>query len=59
LVIEDNGLGFDLEDALSVKSSRKGLGLSSMKERTELLGGSFTIQSVRRVGTIIRAAWKK
>ena len=59
LVIEDNGLGFDLEDALSVESSTRGLGLSSMKERTELSGGSFAIESVKGSGTIIRGIWRQ
>ena len=57
LAIEDNGLGFDLEDVLSVQSSKMGLGLASMKERTELLGGSFSIESTRGKGTIIQASW--
>jgi len=57
LVIEDNGLGFDLEDALSVDSDRRGLGLASMKERTELSGGSFAIDSAQGRGTIVRASW--
>jgi signal transduction histidine kinase len=57
LVIEDNGLGFDLEDALSVDSDRRGLGLASMKERTELSGGSFAIDSAKGTGTIVRASW--
>ncbi|NIS59698.1 MAG: two-component sensor histidine kinase, partial [Proteobacteria bacterium] len=59
LVVEDNGMGFDLKEALSVKSSRKGLGLSSMKERTELSGGSFAIESVKGSGTIVRAIWRQ
>ena len=59
LVIQDNGMGFDLEKALSVENSRKGLGLSSMKERTELSGGSFTIGSAKGGGTIVRAIWKQ
>ena len=57
LVIEDNGLGFDLEDALSLDSDRRGLGLASMKERTELSGGSFAIDSAKGRGTIVRASW--
>ncbi len=57
LAIEDNGRGFDVENALSPKSSTRGLGLSSMKERTELSGGVFTIESVRGKGTIVRASW--
>jgi PAS domain S-box-containing protein len=59
LVIEDNGLGFDLEDALSVESSTRGLGLSSMKERTEFSGGSFTIEAVKGAGTIVRSIWRQ
>jgi len=50
-MIRDNGLGFD------VQNSPKGLGLNSMKERTELSGGSFAIESSRGTGTIIRASW--
>ncbi|NIS59244.1 MAG: hypothetical protein GTO13_00595 [Proteobacteria bacterium] len=57
MAVKDNGLGFNLEKALSVKSSRGGLGLSSMKERTELSGGSFAIQSVKGAGTTVRASW--
>lgn len=51
LNIEDNGMGFDLENY------RKGLGLTSMRERTELLGGSFAIESAPGKGTTIRASW--
>jgi len=57
MAVKDNGLGFNLEEALSVESSRRGLGLSSMKERTELSGGSFAIQSVKGAGTTVRASW--
>jgi PAS domain S-box-containing protein len=59
LAIEDNGLGFDLEDVLSVESSKMGLGLASMRERTELSGGSFAVESSKGKGTIIRAVWKQ
>jgi len=51
LVIEDNGIGFDME------SIRKGLGLGSMRERAEFSVGSFDIESVRGKGTVIRASW--
>ncbi len=57
LVIEDNGRGFDLQDTLSSESSKRGLGLASMKERTEFSGGSFSIESRREAGTIVRASW--
>jgi signal transduction histidine kinase len=57
LFIEDNGLGFDLQDAISTESYKRGLGLASMKERIEYSGGSFSIESTRGTGTIIRASW--
>ena len=57
LVIEDNGVGFDVREALTVERARRGLGLASMEERTELSGGSFAIPSDKRAGTTIRASW--
>jgi PAS domain S-box-containing protein len=57
LTIEDNGVGFDLQSTLSSENEKRGLGLASMKERTELSGGIFTIESAREVGTTIRACW--
>lgn len=58
LVIQDNGQGFDLPEAQSRKSITRGLGLSSMRERTELSGGSFTIESIQGKGTTIHASWQ-
>ena len=57
LVIKDNGMGFDLEEILSSERSKRGLGLSSMRERTELSGGKFMIESTPGKGTTIRASW--
>jgi signal transduction histidine kinase len=57
LVIQDNGQGFDLLKAQAPAGAPQGLGLSSMRERTELSGGSFVIESTRRKGTVIRASW--
>ncbi len=57
LAIGDNGVGFDVREALTVEAVRRGLGLSSMKERSELSGGSFAIESVKGKGTIVRALW--
>jgi len=57
LSIKDNGRGFDLQEAHSMNGSRWGMGLSSMRERTEHLGGSFFIESAKRKGTLIRAIW--
>jgi signal transduction histidine kinase len=57
LMLEDNGRGFDLEKVLGSGSARRGLGLSNMRERTELSGGSFWIESTEGKGTTIRAWW--
>ena len=57
LAITDNGIGFDVEEMLARKRFRRGLGLESMRERTEISGGSFTIQSAQGQGTVIRASW--
>ncbi len=58
LAIEDNGVGFDLEHVHFMNNSRGGFGLTTMKERTGLSGGSFSIESNKGVGTIVRASWQ-
>lgn len=58
LVVEDNGRGFDLQEILSEERGRRGFGLVSMRERTELSGGSFSVESKRGTGTRVRALWK-
>ncbi len=57
LTVQDNGQGFNMEKIFSMESYRKGLGLGSMRERTELSGGSFAIESIQGRGTTIRASW--
>jgi signal transduction histidine kinase len=57
LFVQDNGQGFGLNEKLSLDDSKRGIGLSSMKERAELSGGSFDIESAIGKGTIIRASW--
>jgi signal transduction histidine kinase len=53
LIVEDDGKGFNQEDTARAKGSGHGLGLISMRERTELLGGSFDIDSACNKGTTI------
>ena len=53
LTIRDNGQGFDVENA------KNGLGLESMRERVELSGGEFQIESTIGQGTTIRAIWSR
>ncbi len=57
LLVRDNGRGFDLKKVTGSQNSRQGFGLVSMRERTELSGGSFSIDSTEGEGTIVRASW--
>ncbi len=43
--IQDDGRGFDVQEAINAKDRPRGLGLLGMKERVELANGKLTIQS--------------
>jgi len=51
--IKDDGIGFNVQQAMSLKNRPHGLGLLSMKERAELLNGSLAIKSGPGKGTDI------
>ncbi|MBI5215545.1 MAG: hypothetical protein HY960_07305 [Ignavibacteriae bacterium] len=53
IVIQDNGKGFCIKE-ISVFSN----GLSNMKRRMESIGGTFTIESIPHVGTIVQVHFK-
>jgi len=55
--IQDNGVGFDVSKTISMKPSRRGFGLASMRERAELSGADFDIISEDGDGTRIRVEW--
>jgi PAS domain S-box-containing protein len=57
LRIQDNGVGFNLTKAISLKPSRRGFGLASMRERAELSGAEFDIKSAEGKGTRIKVKW--
>jgi hypothetical protein len=57
LTIRDQGRGFEVEKTLSGDLSGRGLGLAGMKERAELSGGKFSIDSRPGEGTVIQASW--
>jgi PAS domain S-box-containing protein len=57
LLVQDNGRGFDLKEVVGSEGSMQGFGLVRMRERTELCGGSFSIDSTEGAGTTIRASW--
>ena len=57
LVVRDNGQGFEVEKALAKEETERGLGLASMRERAELSGGIFAIESRPGNGTVVQAVW--
>jgi PAS domain S-box-containing protein len=54
LVVADDGIAFDVQK-ISSKNWISRLGLSSMRERVEMVGGRFTVTSTAGSGTTIRA----
>jgi len=56
LGIKDDGVGFDVNQ---IRSNRlgKGIGLSSIKERAYLSGGSVSIQARKGKGTTVIVSW--
>jgi signal transduction histidine kinase len=55
--VQDNGQGFDPQSIYSLKSGDRGFGIANMKERAELSGGSFSIESSQGSGATIRVSW--
>lgn len=51
MTIEDNGEGFDVETALDEAAVHNTVGLNSMYERAEMLGGRLVIESLPGQGT--------
>jgi len=54
MVVQDDGKSFEVRGALSAKRN-KGLGLLGMRERVEMVGGRFAVESAPGRGTTIRA----
>lgn len=56
IVVEDDGSGFHIEDALSEENKRRSLGIANMRQRIEvMLQGQFGIESAIGRGTRIAA----
>jgi signal transduction histidine kinase len=51
LLVEDQGVGFN---ATAIEPSQETVGLSSMRERAEMMGGSFTVEAQPGAGVRIR-----
>jgi signal transduction histidine kinase len=54
-LIEDRGQGFNLEQVTAANDST---GIAGMRERVNLLGGHFHIESAIDKGTKITADWE-
>jgi signal transduction histidine kinase len=52
--VKDNGKSFQVQGVLPTRRN-KGLGLLGMRERVEMVGGRFTVESTPGKGTTIRA----
>ena len=52
LVVEDDGAGFDTDDAGKLEGE---IGLLAMREYVEMAGGTFSIVSVQGAGTTVEA----
>ncbi|TET93057.1 MAG: PAS domain S-box protein [Desulfobacteraceae bacterium] len=59
VIIEDNGVGFLVEDVFSLLKNTKSLGLISMRERLALIGGELKIISGPAKGTKLIARLEK
>ena len=57
LLIEDKGIGFDVNEVELRSINQRGVGLASMRERALLSGGTFDIKSSPREGTRVYASW--
>jgi len=57
MTIRDNGNGLKTGQPPDVNLTRKEYGLLWMRERVELSGGSFEIESLKGAETTIRASW--
>jgi signal transduction histidine kinase len=53
LIIEDNGRGFDTSDVAVQGGGERGMGLTGMRERAALIGGTLEIESLPGDGTTI------
>jgi len=55
MIIEDDGMGFD-PSSLSIRAGERHLGLVSMRERAEILGGTLDVYTAPGEGTSIQVS---
>ena len=56
LQVGDNGQGFDVSEIENSSATNVGLGLRNIKNRTQMIGGEFSIKSERSKGTLVRVS---
>jgi PAS domain S-box-containing protein len=57
LVVEDDGKGFDTNSLPVLTDFSRGLGIDGMRERAELFGGKFSLESHIDLGVKIHVNW--
>ena len=53
LIVEDDGIGFDVNQVMDTGSNAENLGLYGMREQAALLGGTLAIEATPGVGTAL------
>ena len=53
VTLRDNGRGFDVNEVFQQPASNRGIGLTAMSERVNMLGGSIHIDSTSHQGTTL------
>jgi two-component system sensor histidine kinase DegS len=51
IIVEDDGSGFDLDEALAGAKERKTLGITTLQQRVDIMGGSIDFESSLGRGT--------
>ena len=52
--VKDNGQGFEVDGTTQAKTKNNRLGLLGMRERVEMIGGTFCVESAPGKGTTVR-----
>lgn len=50
-IVQDDGVGFDMDEVMAAADARKTIGISSIIDRVQLLGGTIDFESVLGRGT--------
>jgi signal transduction histidine kinase len=58
LTVQDDGRGFAVPTTLHGLTTHGHFGLVGMQERIDLIGGTWTVESLPGHGTTVRVAWE-